>query len=174
MNINMPSNGHVGPAATTGADGTPRRWDPYPSPFVELGILTAAIGLILNRTISVASVFGTCNDAFKKLPLGKTWAEIWVSPTFWISFNPNPKAGLFGTTMPGTQEITIAKFPFTQADAAAVVAATIIHEMAHVNGVRGGASPLAEEQLTPCGFDDQRIPGLLGQLWRADSMSRLA
>jgi hypothetical protein len=141
---------------------------------MELQVLVSAIMLILNRTITVDTVFGTCNDAFKKLPVGKSWADIWISPTFWINFNPSNQAGLFGTTRAGTQEISIAKFPFKQINASAVVAATIIHEMAHVNGAPGGTSTQAEEQLTPCGFDAERIPGLQGMLRRAAPLTRFA
>lgn len=49
-----------------------------------------------------------------------------------------------------------------------LIAATLVHELAHVNGAPGGMeSKAAEATLPPCGFDDLFNPALVGmRVWR--------
>jgi hypothetical protein len=59
--------------------------------------------------------------------------------------------GLTSTSRP--KEITIAQNTFD--DGLRAVAATIVHELAHVNGAPGKPNRMAEDTLRSCGFSDQ-------------------
>ncbi len=45
-----------------------------------------------------------------------------------------------------------------------MIAATIVHELAHVAGAPGGASHAAEKATDKCGFKPQYDPTILGSI----------
>jgi len=51
-----------------------------------------------------------------------------------------------------------------------IVAATIVHEFAHVGGAPGWPSPAAERALPKCGFGPQYDPGIFGSI---ESVARM-
>jgi hypothetical protein len=51
-----------------------------------------------------------------------------------------------------------------------IVAATLVHEFAHIGGAPGWPSPAAEKSLPKCGFGLQYEPGILGSI---ESVARM-
>jgi hypothetical protein len=83
----------------------------------------------------------------------------------YFSFNPNTDPGLFGITF--KKDITIASRLFKSPNAVRAIAATLVHELAHINGAPGGMdSKAAEATLPPCGFDDMFNPATVGMMVR--------
>ena len=79
----------------------------------------------------------------------------------WISYHSRTGDGFFGlTSTKRPKEITITGDAF--AGGIRVVAATIVHELAHVNGAPGAPSSMAEGSLNSCGFGDQFNPNAVG------------
>ncbi|HET6145976.1 MAG TPA: hypothetical protein VFH68_00465 [Polyangia bacterium] len=111
-----------------------------------------------------------CNTAFKALPGGRTLQQIWADPNIWINFDPANNAGDYAATR--GNDVTITAFALNKGRW--TVAATLVHELAHVGGAPGGTSPLAEQALLPCLLGDLRQPGLVGQLIQARRMQRVA
>jgi hypothetical protein len=170
MRINVPSTGHVGPSQLT---GSPNTFDPYTNA-TYVGILGQAVSLLTQNILLRPWVSVPCNAVFQGHPNGKSFSDLWVDPDFWINFNANPAPDLYGVTRMGTKEITIGVFPFTRPNAVRVVAATIVHEMGHVNGAPGWPSAQAESSLPFCGFSDVWDPTILGEVSRGSGTSRFA
>jgi hypothetical protein len=153
--INIPGSGHTGPAMTAGW-----QWLPY----TNAGWLTT-----LRRAIHIidSRIKGNqpCNAAFRALPSGRTFAQVWADPTIWISFDPD-RTGKYGVTdRVGGKEISITEYSLMMG--AWTVAATLIHELAHVNGAPGGASHAAEATLSRCLLHKLEDKTILGKLERA-------
>ncbi len=56
---------------------------------------------------------------------------------------------------------------FKLPDPVSWIAATLVHELAHVNGAPGGMlSKAAETTLPPCGFGDEFNPATVGMVRR--------
>jgi hypothetical protein len=168
-NINVPHLKHRMPYVS-GAD----TWEPY-TDIVKLVQVQAAVFTVIARSIGNQGVLTSCNAAFAALPGGRDFSAIFNDPDVWISYNSNPQAGLFGThaAAPFNKEITIAAYVFTLPNPIAILAATIVHELAHVNGAPGWPSPAAESTLPPCGFGAEYDPGILGLL-KSAKRNRLA
>src|SRR5262245_18417027 len=139
------------------------RWDLIPDS--KVSILSSAVSQVLMRTVSDNSVMATCNTAFKNLPRGVTFADVLGDPDVWISYNPNDVGTVLGTTL--RMQITLCERAFTRPQPELVVAATIIHELAHVAGAPGGLSKTAEGSLLKCGYTDQWDSTVVGAAERA-------
>lgn len=112
------------------------------------------------RTIPGANVY------FRTLPLGRSLSDLLSDNTIWINYDPAP--GAYGrTNFAGGKEIGIGDASYNLGRW--TVLATLIHELAHVNGVRGAIMPrAAEDALIHCGLgsmaektsgvDDHRTP----------------
>jgi hypothetical protein len=87
-----------------------------------------------------------CNAAFRQMPGGRSLAAVWSDPTVWVCFDPSTAADKDGATL--GKEVTISKGACNQG--AEHVAATLVHEMAHVNGATSEFS--AEDVLNHCGL----------------------
>lgn len=113
------------------------------------------------------------NRYFRSLPLGRTLTALLNDRTIWVNYHATTAAdGL--TNFAGGKEIAIADHIFRQGRWS--ILAVLIHELAHVNGVRGAVQPFAAERaVLECelgsanerrtGRDDPRtpyIPGLRG------------
>jgi hypothetical protein len=87
-------------------------------------------------------------------------------PGIWVSLNSNPATDIFGMTH--KKEISILIRLFSLGSLVRVIAATLVHELAHVNGAPGGwtDSKAAESTLPPCGFEDQYNPAIVGSIRR--------
>ena len=150
------------------------KWDPY-TDMGKFVLVSAAMLVVIQRIIGDQGVLKSCNAAFSALLGGRDFTHVWNDPDVWISYNSNPKTGLYGVTAPDPygKEITIAAYPFTLANPIPVLAATIVHELAHVNGAPGGTSKAAESTLPSCGFGDQYDSNIEGMVLRS-GRNRLA
>lgn len=103
-----------------------------------------------------------CNDYFRSLrpqsPV--TFARLWGNPGIWINFFSS--SSVFGVTSLDGRDIGISNYRFD--GSWRQVAATIVHEFAHVAGAPGGVNgPLAaEDSLLYCLFADLHDPNARG------------
>lgn len=148
--INTPESGHIGPAALP-------RGHQYLSygDAKFLATLSAAVKIIDLRIRGHAP----CNRAFRTLPGGKTFAEIWLDEAVWLNFDPSLVIDDYGATR--GKEVTITAFALKKGHW--VVAATLIHELAHVNGAAGDNRD-AESMLRSCLLKDLEDPRIIGNL----------
>jgi hypothetical protein len=100
-----------------------------------------------------------CNAAFSALPGGRTFAQVWADPTVWISYDPGSDQGRYGATL--GKEIAISQF--TCRMGIWVMVATLLHELAHVNGA-SGATHDAEGTQGKCLMRAHEDPLIIGQL----------
>ena len=152
--INTAASNHEAPAGTA-------KWKFLPYTKDERrqhATLIRAIKIIDKRIKG----YRPCNAAFEELPGGKTFAAIWKDPNIWISYDPEYKVGKFGATVRGKKEITISKYAFRGGDHW-TVAATLIHELAHVNGAPGNDTQ-AEDTLKSCLLKDLHDPNIIGKV----------
>jgi hypothetical protein len=158
--INTPASGHVGPVAFVGGHSYLSYTDA-----AYLATLKSAIAIINNRIKS----YKPCNDAFKALPGGKTLAGLWADATIWINFDPSKVVKDFGATR--GKDITITAYSLRMGRW--TVAATLVHEMAHVNGA-GGGDAKAEDTLLKCLLHGLHDPGIIGQLLKPNPARYIA
>jgi hypothetical protein len=160
-NINRPSLKHEANFRTRDGD----RWLPFTDE-TQIQQMIDAFMIINSKVIWDKKILATCNRAFCSLPRRRDFAAIWRDPRIYVSFNPNEDPGLFGITW--KNDITIASQLFKNPNAPRLIAATLVHELAHVNGAPGGMeSKAAEATLPPCGFDDLFNPATVGTRdWR--------
>jgi hypothetical protein len=102
---------------------------------------------------------------FKTLPGGRTLTQLLNDSTIWINFEPGTT--LFGHGEVGGKELSIGPIAYKMGKWS--VLASLIHELAHINGVPNAvADKRAEEALLHCGLgkkseqtsgvDDPRTP----------------
>jgi hypothetical protein len=101
-----------------------------------------------------------CEQAFRALPGGRSFRDVWTDPNVWISYTSSSLAR--GFTHPNGRDVAISlegfgRFPTDWRG----VAATLIHEMAHVNGAPGTGRS-AEGVLRMCQFADHHDPVIVG------------
>lgn len=100
----------------------------------------------------IASHIRTANPYYTALPGGRTLTALLADSSVWLNFNTT--FTYYGeTNMAGGKEVAIGRLPFRIGRW--TVLATLIHELAHVNGAPGGASPLAERAVHACGMGRQ-------------------
>jgi hypothetical protein len=152
VTIHTPGDGHVAPSPDT--DGT--SWDAYSDPKIK-NTLERALFILKHNVRGMRP----CDDCFKTLPGGRTFTEVFDDSTVFISFDSaGPDSG--ATNAVSGKDVTINFREFRVGRWA--VAATIVHELAHVNGAPGGSSPLAESMLNCCGFRAHFRPGVVGAI----------
>ena len=120
--------------------------------------LIRAMRIIENRIKG----YKPCEKAFEALPGGKSFAEIWKDPDVWLHYDPEFKKGKYGARRRGTKDITISAYAFRGGDHW-TVAATLIHELAHVNGAPGNDTQ-AEDTLKSCLLHKLHDPTIIGQV----------
>jgi len=86
---------------------------------------------------------------FATLPGGRSLASLLGDSTIWINFNPG-MAGFGEQSVAHNNEIAIGPAAFRVGRW--TVLATLVHELAHVDGAPGGADRRAEEALLRCGL----------------------
>lgn len=159
-NINRPVRKHETNFRTKDGD----TWEPFKDE-KHIEMMIGAFMVINKNVIWDKKILKTCNCAFAKLTGRRDFAAVWRDPDIWVSLNTNPEKGLFGITY--KKDISIAAHMFTLPNAIRAIAATLVHELAHVNGAPGGMeSKAAESTLPPCGFDDLYNPALVGAVGR--------
>ena len=145
--IHLAGDGHVTPIPDP--DGT--KWDPYTDKNV-LDTLKRALFILKHNIRGMRP----CNDCFKKLPGGRSFQDVFDDATVFISFDPSGPDS--GATDDNGKDITISASEFKVGRWS--VAATLVHELAHVNGAAGDNMD-AENTLNCCG---------LKGLFRADAV----
>ncbi len=127
------------------------RFWPYFEGQKELVVLRKALALIRDNIFRKNH---NCQRYFKTLPLGRGFDDIFGDANVWINYDDQTSVSFLGATSvqqtPAVTEITLNAGTFGRGHW--VVAATIIHELAHVNGVPGGAGMSAEDSLKHCGM----------------------
>jgi hypothetical protein len=112
-----------------------------------------------------------CNACFKRLPGGRTFREIWEDKDVWIHYNGRSQS--LGFRRPGTKEIAVCFKSFQPSVNAPgkpnsmQVAATIVHELAHVGGAEGDSSKRdnsAENTLRFCLLTQMFKPDVFGAI----------
>lgn len=127
----------------------------------------------LTRAMSIIqkNIFGkinSCNSYFNHLPGGRSFDNLWSDANFWINWDPRPNPGFYGATS-GARALQITVSNYALNRGTWVTVATIVHEMAHVNGAPGGLSMAAENALAPCGLKGLVDPHAVGWNRRADA-----
>jgi hypothetical protein len=135
--IHIPGDGHLEPSPL--ADGT--QWTPWADPN-NRKVLDAALFILQNNVRGMKQ----CNDCFKKLPNGRSFDDILADPAVFISFDPSGPN--FAVTVGNDLTISIQSNNSNRWS----VAATIVHEFAHIDGVPGGGHGVAEGMLRCCGL----------------------
>lgn len=150
MKINIAGSGHTGPVKNGVAE-----WLAYDAALdAQKKMLEKAIGIIKSN------IYGSkaCNKAFKALPGGRSFDDIFDDDTVWISFCPD-NANYGFTDRVGGSEITICKLAFGMGYWS--VTGTLVHEMGHVNSA-GIADHAAEGTLLSCGLAKVHDPNIIG------------
>jgi hypothetical protein len=147
--IILPALHHAGPAAVAGY-----QWLPY-SNATYLDRLRHAIAVINTRV----NGFRPCDAAFRALPGGRSFSQIWADPAIWLSYDPTNAAGNFGATL--GHDVTITQYSCRMG--LWTIVATLIHELAHVNGAPS-TTHAAEQTLQSCLMKAHHDPSILGQL----------
>jgi len=148
--INTPDTGHLGP-------------DPLPGGHQYLTYTDAHFLATLKQAVHIIDAkiktYKPCNDRFKDLPGGRTLLRVWTDRSVWINFDPRRRHGDFGATR--GNDITITAFSLAMGRW--TTAATLVHELAHVNGASGDTHD-AESTLRSCLLQDLEDPTIIGAI----------
>jgi hypothetical protein len=137
---------------------------PLPSGKYEFRPFDEGRKKVVDRALSILknNVKGMkpCNDCFQKLPNGRTFDAILDDPDVFIHYFPDNTGTMYGGTVAGSKNVTISDYVIRMGRW--MVAATLVHEFAHVNGAGGGHD--AEATLPCCGFGaaDHYDPNIMG------------
>lgn len=145
--VHIPGDAHITPPTTSGIS-----WLVY-SNAKRKKVVDDAL-FILRRNVRGVR---PCNSCFNKLPNGRSFDDILDDPSVFISFDPSNDGSLFGATL--GNDITITNFSIRMGRW--TVAATLVHEFAHINGAPG-ATHQAEGTLLCCGFSALHDPNIIG------------
>jgi hypothetical protein len=101
----------------------------------------------------IAANIATADPYYRTLPNGKSLTELLADNTIWINYHATTT--VFGlTNFAGGKEIAIGNPAYRIGRW--TVLATLVHELAHVNGVRGAVQPRAAElAVLACGLGKQ-------------------
>lgn len=101
----------------------------------------------------ITTNISTADPYFRGLPGGRSLSELLADSSIWINYHPTMTD--FGeTNFAGGKEIAIANTSLRISRW--TVLATLVHELAHVNGVRGAVLPQAAERaVLACGLGKQ-------------------
>lgn len=102
------------------------------------------------RAILISNRLARADVYFRTLPNGRSLTELLADRTIWINYHATSNS--FGlTNFAGGKEMAICEPAFRIGRW--MVLATLVHELAHVNGVRGSVSPYAAERaVLECGM----------------------
>ena len=104
-----------------------------------------------------------CNECFRRLPGKRSFKEVYNDPDVWVNYADAPMAAPWGFTAAGTKEMAIHARSLTRGYL--WVAATMVHEMAHVNGASGRSDDnSAERALKSCLLAQLFDPNVFGLL----------
>lgn len=150
MKINIAGSGHTGPVKNGDAE-----WLAYDAKLdKQKKMLEKAIGIIKSNIRGSKA----CNDAFKALPGGRSFDDVFDDDSIWISYCPVKTTYGF-TNVVGGKEITICEQAFMWGYW--TVTGTLVHEMAHTNGA-DATTHAAEGTLLSCGLAKVHDPNIIG------------
>ena len=98
-----------------------------------------------------------CNNCFRRLAGGRSFDDVLNDTRVFISFDPSTTHGDFGATI--GNDITITDYSIRIGRW--TVAATLVHELAHVNGAPG-TDHQAEGTLLCCGLSSLQNSSIIG------------
>lgn len=150
MKINVSGSGHAGPIKNGDAE-----WLTYDAAVDKQRKMLEKVIETMKSNIKGSK---SCNDAFKTLPGGRSFDDIFNDDTVWISYCPNTTTYGF-TNVVGGKEITICEYAFKWGYW--TVMGTLVHEMGHVNGA-GVNDHTAEGTLLSCGLSKVHDPNIIG------------
>ena len=102
------------------------------------------------RAKKIAREMPSADVYFRALPNGKSLTELLADRSVWVNYGPS-LTDYGQTNFAGGKEVAIG--PTAYRIGRWTVLATLIHELTHVNGVRGRVSPRAsEDALLACGL----------------------
>jgi hypothetical protein len=145
--IHIPGDGHVVPLPNSGF-----QWLAYSNAHKKR-VVEQALFILRHNVRGMKP----CNKCFSKLPGGQTFDDVLDDPNIAISFDPQKTQGTFGATL--GNDITITDFSIRIGRW--TVAATLVHELAHVNGAPGN-NHQAEATLLCCGLSALEDPNIIG------------
>jgi hypothetical protein len=96
----------------------------------------------------VAREIPSANRFFRTLPNGQTLTDLLNDSSLWMNYDP--VTGAFGLTNNGHREMAIGRSTFRIGRW--TVLATLVHELAHINGAPGGSDTRAEQAVLACGM----------------------
>lgn len=105
-----------------------------------------------------------CNKYFKGLAKGKSFSQVWRDNTIFINYSPSLKSGDYGAISRSRKDICITAWCLDTCNRW-MIAATIVHELAHAAGAPGGSSHAAEKAADKCGFKPQYNPNIVGSVY---------
>jgi hypothetical protein len=120
-----------------------------------------AMNWIQNAIVTGQTCAESCDEAFGKLPGGKKFSELWADQSIHISFLMTPDPKEYGYAKLNGKDLAISYGSFRHGWK--MVAATIVHEMAHLNGAPDNTKD-AEKTLLSCGLKSQHRKDLVGYL----------
>lgn len=131
------------------------QWLPYNNK-IMLDVVKRAVSIIDKQ------IKGTkpCEAAFTALPGGNSFSNIWKQANIWISYDPDRTGIRYGVTL-NMQHVSITGYVLAMGEW--MTAATIIHELAHVNGAPGNDTQ-AEDTLLKCMLKQHHNPNIIGLL----------
>jgi len=152
--INIPGSGHVGPAFIPGVS---LHYLPYTNARF-LSVIKSAMALVGSRIVR----HSPCNTAFAALPGRRTLRSLWADGRIWVNFDPSRNGQDFGETT--GFDITITEYALAMGHWTA--AATLVHELAHVDGAPS-IDRQAEDTLLKCMLPGLRDPTIIGRITTA-------
>lgn len=163
--INTIASGH-GSKIEYYAVGTSIQYNVFPNTTVaekkRLTKVTKAYDII-NKLDAKIDLQGPCNKYFRTLPKNKTFRHFWRDNTIFINSSPSLTNGFYGATHSNDKDICVSAWCLDNTNHW-MIAATIVHEFAHIAGAPGGASHAAEKAADRCGFKPQYNPTIIGSI----------
>jgi hypothetical protein len=141
MKINKKGSPHVGPPGST---HIPEKY---------ISTVKAALK-ILERDVKNDK---RCNSSFRRLKGGRDFNALFNDSSIWLNYDSD-NSSTWGWVIPEThpKDIIICQVALRMGKWS--TAATIVHEVAHLNGAPGGDSHSAEIRVKKCSLDSARGP----------------
>jgi len=132
--ISEKDDGHVGPAGSISV----------PDEYVQT--INDALELLAREMHD----WMPCNSEFESLPGGRSFSDLLDDDRIWINYDPTNDGKLWGWTIPADSpnDLVITKYALRMGYWS--TAATIVHELAHLDGAPGGNSKAAEHTVGTC------------------------
>jgi hypothetical protein len=153
--INLSGSGHMPPATSGGITFTAYNSNTLKS---QKKMLDDALWILRNNLKG----YKPCNDCFTALPRGQTFDALMASNSIRISYSKNSFWSTFGGDIFALNignDISVTQFAFNRGVWS--VAATLVHELAHVNGAPN-TTHQAEGTLLCCGMQKGHDPSING------------